>query len=49
MFEQKKYIDYKVYNITQIKDKYGFRVVLMFLDESAKTIQKKMLVVFCVY
>lgn len=40
MINNKKYIDYKVYNITKIKDKYGFRVVLFYLDETNKTIQK---------
>lgn len=40
MNKQSKYIDYKVYNITNIKDKYGFRVVLFYIDDKSKTIQK---------
>lgn len=35
-----KYIDYKVYGITSIKKKYGYRVVLMYSDGTTKTIQK---------
>lgn len=34
-----KYIDYKVYNVTPIKNKYGFRVVLTLNDNSKRTIQ----------
>ena len=29
---KKQYIDYKVYGITEIKKKYGFRVVLTYPD-----------------
>ena len=34
-----RYYDYKVYNVTQIKNKYGFRVVLTLEDNNKKTIQ----------
>lgn len=34
-----RYIDYKVYNVTSIKGKYGFRVVLTLEDNSLKTVQ----------
>lgn len=34
-----KYIDYKVYNITKIKKKYGFRVLLILDDMTEKTTQ----------
>lgn len=33
------YVDYKVYNITSIKNKYGFRVVLTLEDNSKRTVQ----------
>jgi len=33
------YREYKVYNVTQIKNKYGFRVVLTLEDNCKKTIQ----------
>lgn len=36
----KRYIDFKVYSITKIKDRYGYRVVLTLEDESIKTKQK---------
>ena len=35
-----KYIDYKVYEVTKIKDKYGFRIKLLFADGTS-TIQQK--------
>lgn len=38
--EQRKYIDFKVYSVTTIKNKYGFRIVLMFENEKDKTIQR---------
>lgn len=34
-----KYIEYKVYNVTKIKKKYGFRVVLILEDNSETTVQ----------
>ena len=34
-----KYIDYKIYNVTKIKNKYGFRVVLILEDNSEITTQ----------
>lgn len=30
--EQKKYIDFKVYSVTNIKKKYGFRIILIYAD-----------------
>ena len=33
------YIDYKVYNITKIKKKYGFRIVLTLDDGTKRTVQ----------
>lgn len=33
------YIDYKVYNVTKIKNKYGFRVILTLDDMAKKTLQ----------
>ena len=34
-----KYIDYKIYNVTKIKNKYGFRVKLILEDNTEKTVQ----------
>lgn len=34
-----KYIDYKVYNVTSIKNKYGFRVILTLEDNSQRPVQ----------
>lgn len=34
-----KYIDYKVYNVTTIKNKYGFRVILTLEDDSKRPVQ----------
>lgn len=34
-----RYIDYKIYNVTSIKKKYGFRLVLQLDDGSNRTIQ----------
>lgn len=34
-----KYIDYKVYNVTAIKNKFGFRVLLTLDDNTKKTVQ----------
>ena len=34
-----KYIDYKVYNVTTIKNKYGFRVILTLEDGTKKPVQ----------
>lgn len=36
----KRYIDYKVYEVTPIKNKYGFRVKLIF-DDSTELVQQK--------
>ena len=33
-FDFKKYVEYKVYSVTTIKNGYGFRVLLTFADES---------------
>lgn len=33
------YIDYKIYNVTSIKNKYGFRVLLTLEDNSQKIVQ----------
>ena len=38
-FDFKKYVEYKVYSVTTIKNGYGFRVLLTFADESKKTQQ----------
>lgn len=35
-FEFKKYVEFKVYSVTTIKQGYGFRVLLTFADESTK-------------
>lgn len=32
----KRYVDYKVYNVLKLKDKYGFKVLLYFNDESTE-------------
>lgn len=37
--EQRQYIDFKVYSVTPIKKKYGFRVVLIY-EDGEKKIQK---------
>lgn len=34
-----KYIDYKVYNVTTIKNKYGFRVILTLEDNTKRPVQ----------
>lgn len=34
-----RYIDYKIYNITKIKNKYGFRVELLLDDNSKRIVQ----------
>ena len=34
MTEMKKIIEHKVYNIIKVKNKYGFRVLLRFDDET---------------
>ena len=39
-FETKQYIDFKVYAVTTIKKKYGFRIVLIYDNDDTKTIQK---------
>lgn len=36
----KRYIDYKVYEVTQIKNKYGFRVKLIF-DDNTELVKQK--------
>ncbi|MBO5138085.1 MAG: site-specific integrase [Bacilli bacterium] len=38
--KQKKYIDFKVYSVTTIKKKYGFRIVLIYEDMEDLTIQR---------
>lgn len=35
-----KYVDWKVYSVIKIKDKYGFRICL-FLNDDSKVIQQK--------
>ena len=39
-FDTKQYIDFKVYAVTTIKKKYGFRIVLIYDNDDTKTIQK---------
>lgn len=39
MLKPIRYIDYKIYNVTKIKGKYGFRLVLLLDDDSKRTIQ----------
>ena len=39
-FDKKQYIDFKVYSVTKIKKKYGFRVKLIYDDNSKNIIQK---------
>lgn len=34
-----RYIDYKIYNVTKIKNKYGFRIVLLLDDNTKRTVQ----------
>ncbi len=34
-----RYIDYKIYNVTKIKNKYGFRIVLTLDDNTERTVQ----------
>ncbi len=34
-----RYIDYKIYNVTKIKNKYGFRIILYLDDNSTRTVQ----------
>ena len=36
----KKYIDFKVYSVTRIKNKYGFRIVFTLSDNSLSVRQK---------
>lgn len=38
--EQRKYIDFKVYSVTKIKKKYGFRIILIYADESKVPTQR---------
>ena len=38
--DKSNYIDFKVYGVTSIKKKYGFRILLTYSDGSTKTIQK---------
>jgi integrase len=38
--EHKQYIDFKVYSVTTIKSKYGFRIVLIYEDGTKKVMQK---------
>ena len=45
-FDFKKYVEYKVYSVTTIKNGYGFRVLLTFADESTKTQPKEKLMHF---
>lgn len=39
-FLNDKYIDFKILNVTKLRDKYGFRIILYYFDNSIKTIQK---------
>ena len=39
MMEPIRYVDYRIYNVTKIKNKYGFRVVLILEDETEKIVQ----------
>lgn len=38
-FEFRQYVDYKVYSVTTIKKGYGFRVSLIFADDTTTTQQ----------
>ena len=38
--EQRKYINFKVYSVTKIKKKYGFRIILIYDDGSETTTQR---------
>lgn len=38
--DKKQYVEWKVYAVTKIKDKYGFRILLTYDDESTDTQQK---------
>lgn len=38
--EQRQYIDFKVYSVTTIKNKYGFRIVLIYENQRDRTIQR---------
>ncbi len=38
--EQRQYIDHKVYSVTTIKGKYGFRIVLIYENKKKKVMQK---------
>ena len=38
--EKNNYVDYKVYAVTNIKQKYGYRIALIFSDGSKKFIQR---------
>ena len=40
VIENKRYIDFKVYDVTKIKSKYGFRIKLIFNDNTTKIQQK---------
>ena len=31
IIEQRQYIDFKVYSVTPIKKKYGFRIILIYI------------------
>ena len=37
---RRDYIDYKLYGVTKLKDKYGFRVKLLFSDGTEETKHK---------
>ena len=40
IIEQRQYIDFKVYSVTPIKKKYGFRIILIYENGDEKPMQK---------
>lgn len=38
--DEKNYIDFKVYEVTPIKKKYGFRIILIYDDQTIRVLQK---------
>lgn len=40
IIEQRQYIDFKVYSVTPIKKKYGFRIILIYENGEEKPMQK---------
>ncbi len=38
--KMQQYVDWKVYNVTKIKSRYGYRVVLFYMDGTEMAQQK---------